>query len=352
MNEIKCLKQTAYYCGSSFGNFPKFFQTLESGSYLRDSILSSTRTYKAELDRLVSLSLTNDMSQIISSYQEEKNFYDNFNRIATHAANMFNITNLPKLHIVDDLPGRFKDKPWDSMSVDKNDCLNFSIAEGIYYKRKFLTHGYFEFVMAHEVVHWIISEFSGKYYPYVTLLEEGLCDFIGALILLEGTILPITVLKNAFIYNRATKPIDNLWHSYWKYCLFFTHKATVDGVMSILDLVRKGRDEFNYTYTITNTTKNSDYINNLRGNAVINVILESTPIYSIPYISYDILFYIVNNSLENIKVADLVGIYNIQENIIRNSLDNLENAGLIHAVNNDLFYNPNKVIPAFLRYEL
>lgn len=245
-DHVRLLKSVSYYNSMRFSDFKKFFSVLKpDASGIKQECIEVVPWVEILLkDDLEKLQVSLDTDSIRTSLS---NFYrpngpeETYKKLVKEAENIFHCSSIPDLHLVDNLPEPFHLKPWDSMSVDDLDSRRLNIPSGIYYRSEFVTHCYYEFVIAHELVHWVISSFSDKYYKFTSPLEEGVCDLLGAYILYDAKILPMNVIKNLFIYNRALKSQNDVWSIYWKFCKQAAYYCAVGGLESLIDLVKDGR---------------------------------------------------------------------------------------------------------------
>ena len=205
--EIEALKYATYYHGAQFGDFPYFFNQIEIDETFSHIEPWLRPLFQEDLGRIKSLAETHEIQSVFEYFNNEDAFLKQYYRIILGFSALFDINEKPPLRLVDNLPDPFSDKAWDAMCVDAQDEKKFSIPKGIYYRKAVLTHCYFEFVIAHEIAHWIVGLNSEKHIPYVTLFEEGLCDLLGAYFLNEQSIVPVGAITNLLAYNRALKQI-------------------------------------------------------------------------------------------------------------------------------------------------
>ena len=109
--------------------------------------------------------------------------------------------------IVNSLPPPYKNIDCWAMNCDRIDEKDFGIPKGIYFIHKHLMPWVSPQVLAHEVIHSIISHKSS------TLLargiEEGICD-LASILLCEG-IVPNNILKYILINQRNSYPEEKRW---------------------------------------------------------------------------------------------------------------------------------------------
>lgn len=237
---IRELKTTVYYKGGNFDSFSDFFNKVNRPLKSNQKILNLL--IKSEIDRL--LSQKEEIREIINRYKSTEAFIDSFNTIGETVIKYFSADlQLPQLFLVDTLPVEFGSKPWDSMSVDAKDEVYLGIKKGIYYKKDVLTHSYFEFIIAHELIHWTISQYSNEFDPYINLIEEGVCDYLSYLILLDASILNLECVTNFLIYNRVLEKPNSLWLNYYRFSKFISSVCFTQGLEYLIDTIKKGRRE-------------------------------------------------------------------------------------------------------------
>jgi len=347
MDTIKKLKHAVYYYGAKFSCFPSFFNTINSSTNPINQKLIDV-----ELKKLTVLSENKKMRTINFNYTNEEQFIKQYHSIIESFQKNFQIKDYPKLYLVDTFPDIFSNKTWDSMSIDKDDEKHFSIPRGIYYKKEYLTHGYFEFIIAHEIVHWIISEYSKEYFPYVPLIEEGLCDFLGTYILLKYNILECEVIKNLIIYNRALKDDNTLWKQYWKSYLALSSVFHKNGLDYIIDSIKKGRAEVSLlSYDNNSKCLIKNIKHNVYAKTIINILLEAGSISILNTKQYLLLEYIDTNYSQKIIDPKLITL-DFLENDILNILKEIESLGYIHSYKDNCFYNPNINLMQNIKYSL
>ncbi len=347
MDYIRKLKHTAYYYGAKFNCFPSFFNSINSS----DNTITQQLVDK-DLKRLDKLSKGHKMQQINSIFDHENKFIEQYHLIIKSFQKIFNIEDYPKLYLVDTFPDVFSDKAWDSMSIDKNDEVHFSIPRGIYYKKEYLTHCYFEFIIAHEIVHWIISEYSEKYFPYVPLIEEGVCDFLGTYILVKNKILDYNVIENLIIYNRALKNDESLWKQYWKNYLLISSIVCNNGLTFVIDAIKEGREHISLLtreYNHKNWTK--DVQQDIETKNIFNIFLKANSISTLKAKEFLLLEYINCNFAQKIIEPKSI-ILDLSEDEISILLKKLEILGFIHSYKQNLYFNPNFDLLSNIKYSL
>jgi len=337
---IKSLKYATYYNGANFADFPGFFSLLSNDG--RDISANSKHAalLKKDLKRLSSLAKETKMNDLSKKFSRDEEFYNQYETLKDVAKSIFKISEMPSLRIVDNLPKPFHKKLWDSMSVDKGDEENFSIPRGIYYRRDILTHCYFEFVLSHELIHWIISQRSNTYVPYVTLIEEGLCDFIGAVILYRSSMLPINVIKNLYLYNRVTKKRDELWHSYWHHCKLIVSVAMKKGLDHIIKIVLSGRNNLNSIYDSVINNTICDRHSKYKIDELISILLEADSTYVVSADEFILLESIIKQNSPIVTIDQLSYLKGAINKKLYSVMKSLEHRGFVIKEKGNSFYFP------------
>jgi hypothetical protein len=238
----RLLKAAAYYYGASFGTFDffNFDDELPEDGYFA-SYPWRLGLIQRELERLVQFSATPVLESALASFYAPQGPQNSFLALLNRTRDLLGFDEGPQLHLVDSLPGSFVSRDWDAMSIDKNDEQYYKVPAGIYFKKSFLTHCYFEYVIAHELVHWAISQHSDEYFPHASAYEEGLCDFLSLYVLLKSEYLPVEALVNLLVYNRILQTRDKPWYAYWKFCKAWLAAASRTGLQEIVAIARSGR---------------------------------------------------------------------------------------------------------------
>jgi len=239
------LKTTSYYTNPKFGSFVNFFSLLDDNGQIVNNNFEDWQLeiLNKDLSYLKTQLNSKEISMKVQSFKND-GYMRNYQKLVDCANSMFGCAlNIP-LYLVDILPEPFETRGCDSVSVDKEDESKLDIPYGIYFKKPFLTHCYFEFVIAHEIIHQIISFYSNKYFPYTTLIEEGYCDLFAAIILKESKVVNTHTIKQLFLYNRMLKSEDSIWNYYkiaFKRAIVSTFN---EGINNSIDKIKKGRESF------------------------------------------------------------------------------------------------------------
>ncbi len=233
---LRRLKAAAYYQGARFGSFAAFFGLVDSRRQaIRESYLRrhpwKAALLNTELSRLGDAFEHRAFRSTLDSFHGEGRPEEIFEQVAALTSRMVGLGDCPSLRIVDDLPGPLDSKPWDAVSIDPDDSARLKVPDGIYYRRAACTSHYFEFVVAHEVIHWAISRFSSGDMLYTSPIEEGICDILAIETLAGYGIGPIA-LSNLLLYNRALQPLPP-WNTYWQASRVVASRVLAEGLDSV-----------------------------------------------------------------------------------------------------------------------
>lgn len=167
-----------------------------------------------------------------------------FDRVWERLSGWFPGLPKPELFIVDSPASVFSGAhtDWDAMCVERGD--RSGVPPGVYFSRNRLTHLYFEFLIAHELLHWVIGE-TDLSLPDPTglpIMEEGVCDFLAMYLMQTELSLPDVVMENLMLYNRAYVHHNSLCKAYWFALQNTARYVRSYGISGLPELIRtKGR---------------------------------------------------------------------------------------------------------------
>jgi len=348
--EIEALKYATYYHGAQFGDFPYFFNQIEIDETFSHIEPWLRPLFQEDLGRIKSLAETHEIQSVFEYFNNEDAFLKQYYRIILGFSALFDINEKPPLRLVDNLPDPFSDKAWDAMCVDAQDEKKFSIPKGIYYRKAVLTHCYFEFVIAHEIAHWIVGLNSEKHIPYVTLFEEGLCDLLGAYFLNEQSIVPVGAITNLLAYNRALKPQNSLWYAYWTYCKATISIVIEDGFDEIINIIKSGRENIRKFPIQGGSLNNEDYHAKSNIKNLICALLKADMLYTIPAEEFMVLKTSLQYAEEYINPGVIAKDLKISTDRLNSILTNLAKRGLIVIESDDTIYQPSAILPDNINY--
>lgn len=167
-----------------------------------------------------------------------------FDAIWERLSNFFPDLPKPDLFFVDSPASVFAGAHtgWDAMCVERGDSCG--VPSGIYFSQYRLTHLYYEFLITHELIHWVMGEMdkSEQNPTYLPIVEEGVCDLLALYLMQEELDLSDTVIENIMLYNRAYIHHNPLCKAYWFALQNTARYVRAVGVLGVIDLIRsKGR---------------------------------------------------------------------------------------------------------------
>lgn len=214
--------------------FSAFIQTLASTIDI-DRVVTTEdeaqrRLITADLNKLASLDV--ESIQLPSSVEEGIVSCRDVVRARLEAIGLE--TKSSELFIVDKFPAPFDKFEWAAFAPDSDDERQFSIPQGVYFRRDRLRPLYSQALYAHEAIHTI----SGQIDPevYVSGLEEGVAEILGTCY--GGlSVLDADILKNIMVYGRHGVERAKLWsfyrdHTRQAFLLF--NEFGLDGLAALL----------------------------------------------------------------------------------------------------------------------
>ena len=350
--EKRVLKTVTYYYGADFADFPRFFNCIdEDGDFggVREKNELEYQIYRNELQRLLKLREATNIEKKLLLDFKKTGYLLNYEKIKKSMSKIFSIKQWPKLHIIDEELSVSGNEHWEAMTIDYEDEKFFGIESGIYYQKKYLTHAYFEFIIAHELIHWIISQYSKEYFPYVSIYEEGLCDLFSAFFLDLSNVIPTTAIINLYLYNRHFKLQGSLWNNYNIYMNEMIIYGLKYGEDFLINLIKGGRAK---VQNIRNegSKENCFSIDSRRFRKIMFGLLNINNYFSVDIEEYVVMKYLDEKKTDFLEYKQLkkeVDLSNIQ---IKNALYKLNEKGYIFLKENNIFI-PNKNISIKMRYK-
>lgn len=348
---LRRLKAAAYYQGAGFGSFAAFFRLVETQR------LQIRRAYQRRYPwRTAVLSAQLSTLQEAFEHREFKDALDGFHllgrpeeifeQLAAIAGKMLGIGDWPSLRMVRHLPAPFQGRAWDALSIDANDGVRFSVPEGIYYRAGSYTFCYFEFVVAHELVHWAISKFSRRSLPFTSPLEEGICDVVALEILAQYGHRP-QVLSNLLIYNRALQP-ELPWAVYWQASRIVASMVLADGWEELLRVLRGGRERVNSLVGGATTSRHGVHLPNSL--AAIENAATVVPLHIDTFLALSAAVALQEGHV--VRLQQLKQEAGLPLNTLRKALGWLDEAGWVTRLNATELFVPFEGVPSFIRYTL
>lgn len=346
IEEKRILKTTAYYCGAHFANFPLFFNSMNHFD-------NSQILYVTEVERLVELSSDVKKSTNVDLVCfKDSGYKTTYQKIISVLSNELNFTDWPELFLVDKLPcSDSGNEAWDAMAVDSQEANRLNLKKGIYFNKNYATHGYFEFVICHELIHWIISFYSIVNPAYVPLWEEGFCDLLSVYFLHIGKVLPDSAIINLVLYNRHFKDNNSIWKRYHVYLNSVIGLALQNGVDYVYSFIRKGRTAFSnlYFYNPLTDRTNSDIMDN-KDQAFLFDLLDVNSYISVKPETYILLNSLSDRCNQFIDITTLSSATSLDDFQLREAISYGFDSGLLF-VEKDAIFVPNENIIQKLRFE-
>ncbi len=341
-NYLRYLKSTCYLCGANFSNFPAFFNSIDQEGHIHADSIALQKLMTEDLSFLQKNAMSIIKARHLYEFSDKK-YLDNYKTILDTYANIFHLSSFPQLFIVDEIPCQ-GNSMWEAMSVDLEDEKRLGIKSGIYFQRRFLTHCYFEFVIAHEIMHWIISIFSKKYYPYVSLLEEGICDVYSAIVLNQSKLFDNDTIQNIILYNRHLKQNNTIWKNYGLAAYDVMRFILTFGIDNMNRIIIKGRP-FDLDFSLHSSSYNIN-----PATPVINNLLRVSSYTTIPAEQFILLKESSKNHLnEYVSRSTLVQESVLEEDVATKAVDELVNQGFLLSYM-DKLYQPNSINNLRLKY--
>lgn len=356
MNVKQKLQISSYFINNpKFAEYKTFFNYLDDDGSINNAFILAEpwrkKVFESEINKLMNNYET--IKNNILIYKDDNDIIKQYELILNCFVEVFNIKGdiTPKLYIVDKLPEPFSDKTWSAMSVDLEDEKIFNIPWGIYFVKNTITHGYFEILLAHELMHWIITYFSvnQKHIPFAPWIEEGIADFVGAYVLLKCDAVSKQSIVNFFACNRACCKLDDMKYSYWNACKQVMRIATTHGLEEILSIVTHGReyiakiDLSKYKFTAGNSINFKDkYFADL-----YSVLLECQNYFTLNIDEYSVF----ESSFDGITSEKISETLLMNKNNINNILKLLEKKNLLNSIDGK-FFNTNKSVNEYIKFSL
>lgn len=267
------------------------------------------------------------------------NIKENINKLVDNFYKEFGLENTikPNITIVDKFPEPFSDRNYKAMNFNEEQSKKFNVPKGIYILKKFAIHGICEIMLAHEVMHYIIGEFTKveEQLEQCPFYEEGTVDFMGLYLLLKYKIVDEICVRNWLLFGRGLCTSEYIGSLYFNENKQIQYIAREYGINYIKDIIKKGTNE------IRNIRFFNIESNKYDGNdEILNKLLKMYDYvfscFSLKFDEYYLYTKTINSkiNLNEIIIDDL----NIIEVAKR-----LEKKGLIYILD-DTLYNPNNCI--------
>lgn len=145
-----------------------------------------------------------------------------------------------KIEFVDDFPGVYAGRDYMALTIDEGDRQEHGLTPGVYIKKSKYIPIFGRTIFLHEFIHVIL----GKAHPFELArgLEEGICELIG-FIYLGCKALPISAVRNSFIYLRLRDQQLSMWSTYRDYTRQARALYDLYGLNGVAEIIRRGRPE-------------------------------------------------------------------------------------------------------------
>lgn len=296
--------------------------------------------------------LENLCCDFIKKYHEHSlnskiNIKDNIDKLINCFYSEFKINNYikPNVTIVDKFPEPFSDRNYKAMTFNNEQSKKFNVPKGIYILKKYAIHGICEIMLSHEIMHYIIGEFTKlelqlEQSPFY---EEGIVDFMGLYLLLKYNIVDYICVRNWLLFGRGLCTLDYIGNLYFKENKQIQYIARRYGINYIKELITSGIETIRNIKILS--IKSEPYN---REDIFLNKLLE---IYDYVFSCFSLKLdeYSIYKETLNKKIKlDEINIDNID---IKDTLKRLEKKGLIYILD-DTLYNPNNCILDGMKIEL
>ena len=346
------LKSAAYYGAARFANFGGFFSLVDEDGQLLPSSHSRTsrELIEADLRELHQGVRSANVQEALDQFNGPLAAEIIFNSIVDAATSFASVVERPKLFIVDRLPHPFGTRAWDAMCVDRMDEARLGIPRGIYFREAVRTHCYFEFVLAHEIGHWIVSQYTEGYFRHAPLLEEGVCDVLAIAIMLEVQLLPKAAIRNLLIYNRSTKHNSDLWGTYWREAQAVLNVVAEVGPLVLPHFLTCGRESLHQEAKSLQRDVTPSEPNHL-SKSIMAVSFEANSILIIDIEDYAVLNTFLQRNVELMSINDLAAAVALGDTAVSSHLERLDGQGLV-TVDDTTVFRTSRAIVDNARYRL
>lgn len=309
----------------------KYFD--ENGNVLRDGLsihqIDFLNKLKEEFENTYKLKNENNVI----------NIKENINKLVDSFYKEFGIENKtkPNITIVDKFPEPFSDRNYKAMNFNEEQSKKFNVTKGIYILEKFAIHGICEIMIAHEVMHYIIGEFTPleEQLEQCPFYEEGIVDFMGLYLLLKYKIVDEICVRNWLLFGRGLCTVDYIGSLYFNENKQIQYIAREYGINYIESVIRKGTNEIkNMRFFNINSNK---YDGN---DEILNKLLKMYDyVFSCFILTVDEYYLYTNTINSKVKIDELK-----TDNMdVIEVAKRLEKKGLVYILN-DILYNPNNCI--------
>ena len=334
MDKNKLLEGAYYIDEPIFAQIDEIFNYInEDGTIKKESLNSFQIEY---LERLCN---EFEKKYIEHSLISNVSVKDNIDKLVNCFYNEFGLNNgsKPKISIVDKFPEPFSDRNYKAMNFNDEQSKKFNVPKGIYILKKFAIHGICEIMIAHEIMHYIIGEYTPieQQMEQCPFYEEGTVDFMGLYLLLKYNIVDSICIRNWLLFGRGLCTPDFIGNLYFKENKQIQYIARNYGVDYIKSLILKG------TGVIRSTNFSNIKADLYNGqDQVLNQLLK---IYDYVFACFSIYldeFCVYKETLNKKVKLDEISLNDIN---VYDAARRLEKKGLVYILD-DTLYNPNNCV--------
>ncbi len=333
MNKSNLL-EGAYYIDE-----PLFAQIDEVFNYINED--GSINTVELNNNQISFIKdLCSDFEKKYLEHSNDKtNVMDNINKLLDCFYAEFNLNNhlKPNITIVDKFPEPFSDRNYKAMNFNDEQSKKFNVPKGIYILKKFAIHGICEIMIAHEVMHYIMGEFTPieQQTEQCPFYEEGIADFMGLYLLLKYNIVDSICVRNWLLFGRGLCTEEYIGNLYFKENKQIQYIARKYGTNYIKALISKGISEIQNVKFSNISAKLYD-----NSDEILNKLLAAYDYIFSCFTIYLDEYYVYKETLNKKIKLDELNIANID---VIDAAKRLEKKGLIYILD-DTLYNPNKCV--------
>ena len=334
MNKNQLL-EGAYYIDE-----PMFAQIDEIFNYINeDGSINSKGLNSIQIKFLSDLCKEFEQKYEENSKKSKIDIKTNINNLINSFYSEFDLNNntKPKITIVDKFPEPFSDRNYKAMNFNEEQSKKFKVPKGIYILKKFAIHGICEIMIAHEIMHYIIGEFTPvkEQMEQCPFYEEGIADFMGLYFLLKHNIVDYVCIRNWLLFGRGLCTNSFIGSLYFRENKQIQYIARTYGIDYIKNLILKNLSAIRSAKFSNINSKSYD-----GKDIVLNSLLRIYDyIFSCFNLSLDEYFVYVKTLNKKIKLGEL----SEKDFDAKDSAYRLQKKGLIYILD-DVLYNPNNCI--------
>jgi hypothetical protein len=238
----------------------------------------------------------------------------------------------------------FNNNNWMAMSIDNYDSQRLSIPSGIYFREEANLHVYIEFMIGHELTHWLISKLSDNHksyrnapFEFVPLIEEGICDYVSLFLCGEILQLSPNQLSNILTAHRFHPKHLKLWNNYGTSMNILKPLIEQNGESWLFHIMEEGRHNLKNIYNLPIKGK----YNSSSKPIVIQALEKCQSLIYLSIEDWAVIKHVNEYSLTQFNFNDLKFI-EMPEDFKQEALNSLIDQGLLLKENDTIFnFNEN-----------